>query len=78
MLKIKVNAYMLNVRKNPNILSEIVRIVERNEILEASEIENGWVKIKDGYVMAEFVNVLEEIKEPEQTEKPKKKKKKSS
>lgn len=77
MAKIKINVCLLNVRKNPNILSEVVRVVERNEILEASEIKNGWVKINDGYVMAEFVTILEEIKEPE-IEKPKKRKKKSS
>ena len=65
MKNIKVIAARLNVRKSASRDSEVVRIVDRNDILEYTSIKNGWVRLKGaGYVMEEFVEVLEEEKNP--------------
>ena len=58
-MKYRVIAQGLNVRKLLKKDSEVLRIVERDEILEATSSKNGWVRLKGtGYVMEEFV-VLE-------------------
>lgn len=58
-MKYRVIAQRLNVRKLLKKDSEVLRIVERDEILEATSSKNGWVRLKGtGYVMEEFV-VLE-------------------
>ena len=65
MKNIKVTAARLNVRKSASRESEILRIVDRNDILEFTSIKNGWVRLKGaGYVMEEFVEVVEEEKSP--------------
>ena len=65
MKNIKVIAARLNVRKSASRESEILRIVDRNDILEFTSIKNGWVRLKGaGYVMEEFVEVVEEEKSP--------------
>lgn len=65
MKNIKVTTVRLNIRKSASRESEILRIVDRNDILEYTSIKNGWVRLKSaGYVMEEFVEVLEEEKSP--------------
>ena len=65
MKNIKVTTARLNVRKAASRESEVLRIVDRNDILEYTSIKNGWVRLKGaGYVMEEFVEVLEEEKSP--------------
>lgn len=54
--KIKVTAQRLNVRKSPNKESEILRVVNKNDILESTSSKNGWYRLKgNGYVIEEFV-----------------------
>ena len=55
-MKVREIAQRLNVRKSAKKDSEVLRIVERDEILEATSSKNGWVRLKGaGYVMEEFV-----------------------
>ena len=61
MKNIKVTTLRLNVRKSASRDSEVLRIVDRNDILEYTSIKNGWVRLKGaGYVMEEFVKIIEE------------------
>ena len=65
MKRIKVTAARLNVRKSPSMTSEVLRIVNRGDVLEYTSIKNGWVRLKGaGYVMEEFVEAIEEEKSP--------------
>lgn len=65
MKSIKVTTARLNVRKAPSRDSEVLRIADKNDILEYTSIKNGWVRLKGaGYVMEEFVEVIEEEKSP--------------
>ena len=65
MKNIKVTTLRLNVRKSASRDSEVLRIVDRNDILEYTSIKNGWVRLKGaGYDMEEFVEVVEEEKSP--------------
>ena len=65
MKNIKVTAARLNVRKSASRDSEVIRIVDRNDVLEYTSIKNGWVRLKGaGYVMEEFVEVIESEKSP--------------
>lgn len=60
MKSIKVTTARLNVRKSASRDSEVLRIVDRNDILEYTSIKNGWVRLKGaGYVMEEFVAPVE-------------------
>ena len=60
MKRIKVTAARLNVRKSSSMTSEVLGIVNRGDILEYTSVRNGWVRLKGaGYVMEEFVEVLE-------------------
>ena len=43
MKNIKVTTLRLNVRKSASRESEVLRIVDRNDILEYISIKNGWV-----------------------------------
>ena len=57
--KIKVTAQRLNVRKSPNKESEILRVVDKDDILESTSSKNGWYRLKgNGYVMEEFVTLI--------------------
>lgn len=61
MKNIKVTTARLNVRKSASQDSDVLRIVEKNDILEYTSIKNGWVRLKGaGYVMEEFVTPIEE------------------
>ena len=61
MKRIKVTTLRLNVRKSASRDSEVLRIVDRNDILEYTSIKNGWVRLKGaGHVMEEFVKIIEE------------------
>lgn len=65
MKNIKVTTARLNVRKSASKESEVLRIVNKGEILEYTSVKNGWVRLKGaGYVMEEFVEVIEEEKSP--------------
>ena len=65
MKNIKVTTLRLNVRKSASRDSEVLRIVDRNDILEFTSIKNGWVRLKGtGYGMEEFVEVTQEEKSP--------------
>ena len=65
MKRIKVIAARLNIRKSPSMTSEVLRIVNRGDVLEYTSIKNGWVRLKGaGYVMEEFVEAIEEEKSP--------------
>ena len=65
MKNIKVTSARLNARKSASRESEVLRIVDRNDILEYISIKNGWVRLKgSGYVMEEFIEVIEEEKSP--------------
>ena len=56
MKSIKVTTARLNVRKSASRDSEVLRIADKNDILEYTSIKNGWVRLKGaGYVMEEFV-----------------------
>lgn len=58
-MKYRVISHRQNVRKGAKKDSEVLRIVERDEILETTSSKNGWVRLKGiVYVMEEFV-VLE-------------------
>lgn len=60
-MKYQVTAQRLNVRKSAKKESEVLRIVEKDEILEATSSRNGWVRLKgSGYVMEEFVTPIKE------------------
>ena len=60
MAKYKVTATMLNVRKSAKKDSDVLRIVEKDTVLEATSTKNGWVRLKGaGYVMQEFTEVVE-------------------
>lgn len=60
MKKVKVTTIRLNIRKAPNRDSEVLRIVNKNDILEYTSIKNGWVRLKGaGYVMEQFVTPIE-------------------
>ena len=61
MKRIKVTAARLNIRKSPSMTSEVLRIVNRGDVLEYTSVKNGWVRLKEtGYVMKEFVEIIEE------------------
>ena len=65
MKNIKVTTARLNVRKSASRESEVLRIVDKNDILEYTSIKNGWVRLNGaGYVMEEFVEVIEEERSP--------------
>ena len=65
MKRIKVTAARLNVRKSPSMTSEVLRIVNRGDILEYTSVKGGGVRLKGaGYVMEEFVEVIEGEKSP--------------
>lgn len=60
-MKYQVAAQRLNVRKSPKKDSEILKIVEKGDILISTSAKNGWVRLKgSGYVMEEFVTPVEE------------------
>ena len=65
MKRIKVTAARLNIRKSPSMTSEVLRIVNRGDVIEYTSLKNGWIRLKGaGYVMEEFVEVAEEEKSP--------------
>jgi uncharacterized protein YgiM (DUF1202 family) len=60
MKNVKVTTARLNVRKSANRDSEVLRIVNKDDVLEYTSIKNGWVRLKGaGYVMEEFVTPVE-------------------
>lgn len=66
MKKVKVTTARLNVRKTPMMNSEVLRIVDKDDILEYTSKRNGWLRLKTtGYVMEEFVTPIEDDEETE-------------
>ena len=54
---VTVDAIRLTVRKEPSLFAEVVRYVTKGEELEVIRQENeAWLKVRDGYVMREFVS----------------------
>lgn len=46
----------LNVREKPDKAAKIMRVLKYGETVEASgEAPQGWIAIKDGYCVAEFL-----------------------
>ena len=43
-------------RKEPNFSGEVVRIVEQDEKVDVIEIKNKWAKVKEGHILAEFLD----------------------
>ena len=61
MKRIKVTAARLNIRKSPSMTSDVLRIVNRGDILEYTSIKNGWVRLKGtGYMIEEFTEHMED------------------
>lgn len=54
--KVTVNICRLNVRKAPSMAAEIVKVVKLNDKLELIEDQGEWLKVKGGYVRAEYVS----------------------
>ena len=62
MKNIKVTTFWLNARKSAIC---VLRIADRNDILEYTSIKNRWVRLKGvGYEMEELIEVVEEEKSP--------------
>ena len=54
---VKVNTVRLTVRKKPSLFADVVRYVTLGEELEVFRSANEeWYKVRDGYVMKEFVS----------------------
>jgi uncharacterized protein YgiM (DUF1202 family) len=54
-VKVTVNAHRLNIRKAPSLTAPIVKVVDQGEKLDMLEDKGEWIKVKGGYVKAEFV-----------------------
>ena len=56
---VKVTASRLNVRANAKHNAPIVKVIEKDNIVEVDSLDQvaGFYKIKDGYIMADFVAV---------------------
>jgi uncharacterized protein YgiM (DUF1202 family) len=52
---VTVKATTLFVRQAPSPGGKVVRVAQQGERLEVLERLAGWIRVKDGYVMAEFV-----------------------
>ena len=52
-----VNVGALNVRKEPSMQSEVLKIVFREEELKIFGEENGFLKLEEGFVKKEFLEV---------------------
>lgn len=66
MKKVKVITARLNVRKTPTMNSEVLRIANKDDILEYTSKRNGWLRLKTtGYIMEEFVAPIEDEEETE-------------
>ena len=51
-----VNVDRLNVRKNPTIESDVVKIINKNDEVIIIEEEGEFYKVKDGFVMQKFID----------------------
>ena len=61
MAKYKVTVARLNVRKSAKKDSDVLRIVEKDTILDATSSKNGWVRLKGaGYVMQDLIEEFAE------------------
>ena len=62
----------LRVRKDASTNASIIALLSINDKVEILEEKNGWYKViagdKEGYVSANYINVLEEVNAPEETE----------
>lgn len=51
-----VTAIRLAIRKQPTLISDIVKIITKGEVLEQIGEDDGtWTRVRGGYVMSEFV-----------------------
>lgn len=51
----------LNVRKEPSLDSEIVRVLDDESIIDVESFDDSWYKVEDGYVMKEFTIIVESV-----------------
>ena len=62
----------LRLRKDASTNASIIALLSINDKVEVLEEKNGWYKViagdKEGYVSADYINVLEEVNTPEETE----------
>ena len=42
-------------RKAPNFEGEVVRVVDKDEVVEVIEIKKDWAKVAEGYILAEIL-----------------------
>lgn len=54
--KLTVNIPRLNVRQAPSMNAKIVKVVKMNDKLEFVDNYGDWIKVKGGYVRAEYVS----------------------
>ena len=54
------NCQRLNVRKDPSISAQVVRILNANTIIPIYEQSAEWCKTKGGYVMAKFIKIIKQ------------------
>lgn len=53
---VTVTAHSLNVRKEPSMKADVVRVVEKGTSLTVVEDLGDWIKVKGGYVKAAYVS----------------------
>ena len=62
----------LRLRKDASTNASIIALLSINDKVEVLEEKNGWYKViagdKEGYVSADYINVLEEVNDTEETE----------
>lgn len=51
----------LNIRKGPHIGSEVIREAAFGEELNTSLVHDNWCKGEDGYFMAKFVDIVDDV-----------------
>ena len=48
----------LNLRLAPNLSAEVIRILRKGETIETLGESSGWLACKEGWIMAEFTEVI--------------------
>lgn len=54
-------------RNKPGFTGDIVRIVEKEEVVEVYEIEDSWAKVDEGFILAKFLEKKQKNIELEKT-----------
>lgn len=56
-----VDCYRLNIRKEPNADSEVVKVIKNSDVVEVNvnaTTPDGWYKTTDGYCMSKFIKLI--------------------